>query len=152
MKVVKDSISSTAEWLVLGLVVLATMSIGFESEFIDENPLEVTNISGTVTLATRASMDALGLEEFDKGAKASVDVDVQNVVSADCANCTGILIQGPVNITQLTGSGSGRIEANIEVLHMRENVGGSLIAREWFSLNWDVTAGDDFSWDVMVIH
>ena len=147
-----SSYENIAEWLVLGLVVLATMSIGIEPESVLQDELEVTNLSGTITLATRASMDVLGLEDFDKGATANVNVDVQNIVSADCDNCTGILIQGPVNITGLTGGGSGRVEATIEVTHMREHVGEGLIAREWFSFLWDVTGGDDFSWDVMIVH
>ena len=109
------------------------MSIGIEPESVLQDELEVTNLSGTITLATRASMDVLGLEDFDKGATANVNVNVQNIVSTDCENCTGILIQGPVNITDLTGGGSGRVEATIEVIHMREHVGDGLIAREWFS-------------------
>jgi len=152
VKVAKHSISSIAEWLVLGLVLLATMSVGIEPESVAQDELEVTNLSGTITLATRASMDALGLDDFDKGATANVNVDVQNVVSSDCANCTGILIQGPVNITELTGGGSGRIEANIEVVHLREYVGEGLFEREWFTLHWDVTGGDDFSWEIMIVH
>jgi len=147
-----SSYENFAEWLVLGLVVLATMSIGIETESVIQDDLEVTNLSGTITLATRASMDVLGLEDFDKGATANVNVNVQNIVSADCENCTGTLIQGPVNITGLTGGGSGRVEATIEVIHMREHVGDGLIAREWFSFHWDVTGGDDFSWDVVIVH
>lgn len=147
-----SSYENFAEWLVLGLVVLATMSIGIEPESVVQDELEVTNLSGTITLATRASMDVLGLEDFDKGATANVNVNVQNIVSTDCENCTGILIQGPVNITDLTGGGSGRVEATIEVIHMREHVGDGLIAREWFSFLWDVTGGNDFSWDVMIVH
>ena len=148
----KDSASSIAEWLVLGLVILATISIGIEPEIDVNEDLEVTNLSGTITLATRASMDALGLDDFDKGATAELNLNVQNVVSSECEDCTGILIQGPVNITDLNGGGSGRVEATIEVLHIRENVGNGMVAREWFSLLWDVTGGDDFSWDVMVAH
>ena len=104
-------------------------------------------------MATRASMDVLGLEDFDKGATANVNVNVQKIVSANCENCTGILIQGPVNITGLTGGvGVDVLTTTIEVIHMREHVGEGLIAREWFSFLWDVTGGDDFSWDVMIVH
>ena len=78
-----SSYENFAEWLVLGLVVLATMSIGIEPDSVLQDELEVTNLSGTITLATRASMDVLGLEDFDKGATANVNVDVQNIVSAD---------------------------------------------------------------------
>ena len=74
-----SSYENFAEWLVLGLVVLATMSIGIEPESVVQDELEVTNLSGTITLATRASMDVLGLEDFDKGATANVNVNVQNL-------------------------------------------------------------------------
>ena len=66
--------SHSAEWLILGLVVLATLSIGFEGDSEFEVDLEVTEISGSVTLSTRASMNALGLDDYDRGAKATVDM------------------------------------------------------------------------------
>ena len=58
----------SAEWLVLGLVVLATLSIGFEGDTEVGDDLEVTQISGDVTLSTRTSMNALGLDDYDRGA------------------------------------------------------------------------------------
>ncbi len=152
MAVLREGFGNSAEWLVLGLVVLATMSIDFDFEQDHENDIEVTQISGIVTLSTRASMDALGLDEFDRGAKANVDIQVQSVVSSQCPQCTGVSMQGPVNVTELIGGGTGRVEANIEVLHLRENLAEGLIAREWLSIHWDVTAGDDFTWDIMVVH
>ena len=105
----------TAEWLVLGLVILATLSIGIEPETEAEDELEVTHMSGTVTLSTRASMNALGLDDYDRGAKATVNMQVQGVVSADCSNCTGVSMQGQVNVTELQGGpgGMGRVEAQL---------------------------------------
>ena len=88
------AMEKSAEWLVLGLVVLATLSIGFEGDSEVEDDLEVTQISGDVTLSTRASMNALGLDDYDRGAKATVDMEVQGIVSSECANCTGVSIQG----------------------------------------------------------
>ena len=63
-------------------------------------------------------------------------------------------MQGPVKITELMGGGpgSGPIEANIAVLHLQEHVGDGLIAREWLSFHWDVTGGDDFTWDITIVH
>ena len=143
----------TAEWLVLGLVVLATLSIGVEPEPEPQVELEVTHISGTITLSTRASMNALGLDEFDRGAKATMDMDVNGVVSDECSNCTGISIQGQVNVTQLQGGpgGGGRIEAQLSVLHLREWLGEGMIIREWLSFDWD--AGSlSTQWDIMIVH
>jgi len=142
----------TAEWFVLGLVVLAILSIGIESESDSQGELEVTHLSGTITLSTRSSMNALGLDDYDRGAKATLDIQVQGVVSSQCVTCIGISMQGPVNITELMGAGTGRIEANIAVLHLQEHVGDGLIAREWLSFHWDVTGGDDFTWDITIVH
>lgn len=144
----------TAEWFVLGLVVLAILSIGIESESDSQGELEVTHLSGTITLSTRSSMNALGLDDYDRGAKATLDIQVQGVVSSECVTCIGISMQGPVNITELMGGGpgSGPIEANIAVLHLQEHVGDGLIAREWLSFHWDVTGGDDFTWDITIVH
>ena len=143
----------SAEWLVLILVILATISIGIEPEVASEEDLEVTHMSGTVTLSTRASMNALGLDDYDRGAKATVDMQVQGVVSADCSNCTGILMEGRVNVTQLQGGpgGMGRVEAHLSVLHLRESPGDGLIHREWLTIDWD--AGSlSTQWDIMIVH
>ena len=57
------STEKSAEWLVLILVILATISIGVEPEVVPEEELEVTHMSGSVTLSTRASMNELGLDD-----------------------------------------------------------------------------------------
>ena len=145
--------SPSAEWLVLGLVVLATLSIGFDGNPENEVDLEVTEMSGTVTLSTRAAMNALGLDDYDRGAKATVNVQVQGVVSAECSNCTGISMEGQVNVTELQGGpgGMGRVEAQLSVLHLREYVGDGLIEREWLTFDWD--AGSlSTQWDIMIVH
>ena len=147
------STEKSAEWLVLILVILATISIGIEPEVALEEDLEVTHMSGTVTLSTRASMNALGLDDYDRGAKATVDMQVQGVVSAGCSNCTGILMEGRVNVTQLQGGpgGMGRVEAHLSVLHLRESPGDGLIHREWLTIDWD--AGSlSTQWDIMIVH
>jgi len=147
------STEKSAEWLVLILVILATISIGVEPEVVPEEELEVTHMSGSVTLSTRASMNALGLDDYDRGAKATVDMQIQGVVSADCTNCTGILMEGDVNVTQLQGGpgGMGRVEAQLSVLHLRESVGDGLIHREWLTIDWD--AGSlSTQWDIVIVH
>ncbi|MEE3310563.1 MAG: hypothetical protein VX230_03630 [Candidatus Thermoplasmatota archaeon] len=147
------SMSPSAEWLVLGLVVLATLSIGFQVDAEPEDDLEVTQISGTVTLSTRASMNALGLDDYDRGAKATVDMEVQGIVSSECANCTGVSMQGQVNITELDGGpgGMGRVEAQLSVIHLREYASKDLISQEWLTFDWD--AGSlSTQWDVMIVH
>ena len=148
-----DTMSPSTEWFVLGLVVLATLSIGFEPQVESQVDFGVTHMSGDVTLSTRASMNALGLDDYDRGAKATVDMQVHGVVSADCSNCSGISIQGQVNVTQLQGGpgGMGRVEAQLSVLHLRESAGESLIQREWLTIDWD--AGSfSAQWDMMIVH
>ena len=143
----------SAEWLVLGLVVLATLSNGFEGDSDVEDDMEVTQITGDVTLSTRASMNALGLDDYDRGAKATVDMEVQGVVSSECANCTGVSIQGDVTVTELEGGpgGMGRVEAQLSVVHLREHIGNGLIEREWLTFDWD--AGSlSTQWDIMIVH
>jgi len=145
--------SPSAEWLVLGLVVLATLSIGFQVDAGPEDDLEVTQISGTVTLSTRASMNALGLDDYDRGAKATVDMEVQGIVSSECANCTGVSMQGQVNITELEGGpgGMGRVEAQLSVIHLREYTSEDLISQEWLTFDWD--AGSlSTQWDILIVH
>ncbi len=148
-----EAMSPSAEWMVLGLVVLATLSIGFQ---VDDDPagdLEVKQISGTVTLSTRASMNALGLDDYDRGARATVDMQVQGIVSSECSNCTGISMQGQVNVTELEGGpgGMGRVEAQLSVLHLREYASEDLISQEWLSFDWD--AGSlSTQWDIMIVH
>ena len=145
--------SGKSEWLVLGLVILATLSIGVEPEAVADEYLEVTHLSGSVTLSTRASMNALGLNDYDQGAMATVDMQVESVVSEDCANCTGISIQGQVNVTGLEGGpgGMGRVEAQLSVLHLREFIGEGMIQREWLTIDWD--AGSlSTQWDIMIVH
>ena len=148
-----NSFENFAEWLVLGLVVLATLSIGVEPEVMADEELEVTHMSGSVTLSTRASMDALGLNDYDRGAMATVDMQVESVASEDCLNCTGILIQGQVNVTGLEGGpgGMGRVEAQLSVLHLRQFVGDDLIERERLTIDWD--AGSlSTQWGIMIVH
>ena len=147
------AMEKSAEWLVLGLVVLATLSIGFEGDSGVEDDLEVTQISGDVTLSTRASMNALGLDDYDRGAKATVDMEVQGIVSSECANCTGVSIQGQVNITELEGGpgGMGRVEAQLSVMHLREYASADLISQEWLTFDWN--AGSlSTQWDIMIVH
>ena len=147
------AMEKSAEWLVLGLVVLATLSIGFEGDSEVEGDLEVTRISGDVTLSTRASMNALGLDDYDRGAKATVNMEVQGIVSSECANCTGVSIQGQVNITELEGGpgGMGRVEAQLSVIHLREYTSEDLISQEWLTFDWD--AGSlSTQWDIMIVH
>jgi len=147
------SSEKSTEWLVLILVILATISIGVEPEVAPEEEFEVTHMSGSVTLSTRASMNALGLDDYDRGAKVIVNMQVQGVVSSDCSNCTGVSMQGQVNVTELQGGPGGmvRVEAQLNVLHLREYSEDDMIEREWLTFDWD--AGSlSTQWDIMIVH
>jgi hypothetical protein len=66
---------SIAEWLVLAIVVLATLALGMKVETETVSDLEISNISGTMILSTRESMDSLGLDDYDRGAIVTINMD-----------------------------------------------------------------------------
>ena len=68
-----EQAASIVEWLVLTIVVLATITLGVEEEVEPEIDLEISNLSGTMILSTRESMDALGLDDYDRGAIATIN-------------------------------------------------------------------------------
>lgn len=148
---------SIAEWLVLAIVVLATLTLGVEEKIETNSDLEISNISGTMILSTRASMDALGLDDYDRGAIATINMNSVSVISEGCTDCTdtptGLQISGNVNLTELIDDADrlGRIEAELNIVYLREENGDGMIAREWLSIDWD--AGDiSEHWEVVIAH
>lgn len=148
---------SIAEWIVLAIVVLATITLGIEEETETTADLEISNISGTIILSTRASMDTLGLDDYDRGAIATINMDSISVISEGCTNCvntpTGLQISGNVNLTELIDDAGrlGRIEAELDFKYLREELDNGMIAREWLSIDWD--AGDiSQHWELMIAH
>jgi hypothetical protein len=149
--------ASIVEWLVLAIVVLATITLGVEEEVEPEIDLEISNLSGTMILTTRASMDALGLDDYDRGAIATINIDSLAVISEGCSDCvtnpTGIQMSGNVNLTELIDDAGrlGRIEAELNVTYLQEELSEGLIAREWLSIDWN--AGDVSShWEMVIVH
>ena len=154
---IATNLESTVEWIVFAIVVLATASLNVVPAVEEIQEVEVSNLSGTITLSTRSSMDVLGLEEFERGALATVNMDVRSVVSQGCEDCAstpqGVQLEGRVNITEVfDDSGKqGRIEANMNIVHLSEFVDEDFVTREWISIDW--VAGDESKkWELYISH
>lgn len=154
---VREATFAGAEWLCVLIVIVASVSLGWtpEQEPVDEP--EVVSLEGTVTLATRDAMDALGLQEFQPGAVAAIDLTRDSVAAPPCEGCehalTGIVVQGSVLLTGLVDETGrlGRIEANLNLTHLMERGPDGFVHREWLLLDWD--AGDRSSTvEVLLVH
>ncbi len=134
---------SIAEWLVLAIVLFATISFQPEQNEIEEVEYQSSKITGTVELSTRSSMNALGLDEFKIGPLATLDLVSTPVISKDCSDCqfpvSGVNIQGSVIITELIDQDDrrGRVEAELNLTYLREINSDNLIHREWLIFDWD---------------
>jgi hypothetical protein len=51
------------EWIVLGIVVLSTFTLGIEPPIGSEENIEITHLSGSIILSTRSAMDTFGLDD-----------------------------------------------------------------------------------------
>ncbi|MEC9204541.1 MAG: hypothetical protein VYB29_02595, partial [Candidatus Thermoplasmatota archaeon] len=60
----REATFAGAEWLCVLIVIMASVSLGWTPEQEPTVESEVIALEGTVTLATRDAMDALGLQEF----------------------------------------------------------------------------------------
>tara|TARA_B100001093_G_scaffold273986_1_gene261883 strand:+ start:2950 stop:4041 length:1092 start_codon:yes stop_codon:yes gene_type:complete len=145
------------ELLVLAIVVSATLSIGSSPAQSATNELEIAEISGTMTLTSRASMDAFGLQDFKIGPLATVKLTVVPIQSIDCIKCTneptGFHIEGAVTITELIDDAGrlGRVEGTLNATYLREMSDSSHVVREWFTVDWDAGPASSH-WVVMLHH
>ena len=157
MRSKERGVFSIIEWFVLVIVILASMTLNLEENFEEEPEMEISNISGTIILSTRSSMDALGLDDFDRGAIATINLNSSPIKSEGCVNCEnnpkGLHISGNVNLTGLIDETDrvGRIEARLNIIYLHEILDNGMISKEWFSINW--SAGDiSEKWDLVIIH
>ena len=151
-----EQIVSMVEWVVLAIVVFSTVGIGLDLGGEEEVEMEVTNISGSIILSTRSSMDAIGLDEYDRGAVATLDIDVRSVLSEGCLDCVsspvGIQLHGSVVVTNITGvGGQGRIESMLSVTHLQEFVDDGLVTREWLNVDWDA-GSESVHMEMVMVH
>ena len=143
------------EMLVLVIVLLATLSLATPESESNEQTLEVAEISGEMRLSSRASMDALGLQDFQIGPLATVTLDVHPLRSQGCTECqsipTGFHISGDVIITELIDSSgrSGRVEGTLNITYLSESTDEHTV-REWFNIDWN--AGPASSHWVGMLH
>ena len=77
-----------AEWLVLAIVLLSTFTLGYEPPIESEGDMEISHLSGSIILSTRSAMDTFGLEDFEQGAVATIELDSHTVWSNHCNICT----------------------------------------------------------------
>lgn len=134
---------SIVEWLVLAIVLFATISFQPEQNDSKDAEYQSSKITGTVELSTRSAMNALGLDDFKIGPLATVDLVSKPVVSTDCLDCqfpvSGINVYGSVVITELIDQDDrqGRVEADLNLTYLREISPQDLIFREWLIFDWD---------------
>jgi len=152
----REQIESVVEWAVLAIVVFSTVGIGIDFSSGEEIEKEVTNISGSIILSTRSSMDSIGLDEYDRGAVATLDIDVHSILSEGCLDCAsspvGIQLYGTVVITNINGVGGlGRIESTLSVSHLQEFVDDGLVTREWLNVDWDA-GSESIHLEMVMIH
>lgn len=149
--------SGRIEWVVLLLVLLATISIEFKSEDEALIDVEVTHISAEIIMATDSSMDTLGLGDYDRGGNAYIEMDSHRIISEGCNDCInnpkGVQLNGTFlleNVTRNDG-GSYRFEGPLTITYLTEYIDDDFIAREWLSIN--LSAGDVSSrLDLIVVH
>ena len=145
------------EMLVLVIVVVATLSLGTPQPEKNEQALEVTAISGTMTLTSRTSMNAFGLQDFKIGPLATINLSVHPIQSQGCMQCesipTGFHINGDVTISQLIDAAgrSGRVEGTLNITYLRESSSSHHTVREWFNIDWDAGPASAH-WVVMLYH
>ena len=143
------------EMLVLVVVVLATLSLATSESESKETSMEVSEITGEMRLTSRASMDALGLQDFQIGPLATIALDVYPIQSEGCTECqsipTGFHVSGEVIITELTDSAgrNGRVEGTLNITYLSESTDTHTV-REWFNVDWD--AGPASSHWVGMLH
>ena len=138
----RERIVSVVEWVVLAIVVFSTVGMEMDFGTGEDIDLEVSNISGSVILSTRSSMDAIGLDEYDRGAIATLDIDVRTVLSEGCSDCVsspiGTQLYGSVVISNIKGEGGlGRIESILSITYLQEFLDEDLVIREWLNVDWD---------------
>ena len=148
---------SIVEWLVLAIVLFATISFQPEQNHSEDVEYQSSKITGTVELSTRSAMNALGLDNFKIGPLATVDLVSNPVISKDCLDCqfpvSGINVYGSVVITELIDQDDrqGRVEADLNLTYLREISSQDLIFREWLIFDWD--AGELSSQlEIQIIH
>jgi len=147
---------SIVEWAVLAIVVFSTVGLGLDFSAGEEVEMEVSNISGSIILSTRSSMDAIGLDEYDRGAVATLDIDVRSVISEGCLDCVsspvGTELYGTVVVTNILGvGGQGRIESMLSVIHLQEFVDEGLVLREWLNVDWDA-GSESVHLEMVMVH
>jgi len=157
MDVSEGRATTIIEYLVLAIVLLATISLNESTGEDEKTTLELTHISGNMILSTRSSMDGLGLYEFERGARASIEMDANAIISEGCETCSsvpeGVRLNGTVVITELIDNAGrlGKVEATLEVIYLYESIKSGFITKEWVHIDWDAGPASS-QWDLIITH
>ena len=91
------------ESLVFALVIFSALGIYSHDVEDTADDLHLNSLTGSIELATRDSMDVFGLQDFDVGAIADLQLSVSYIDPLACVDCatsiSGII---PVSYTHLT--------------------------------------------------
>ena len=75
------------EALVFALVIFSALGIYSHDAEDTADDLHLTSLTGSIELATRDSMDVFGLQDFDVGAIADLQLSVSHIDPFACVDC-----------------------------------------------------------------
>ena len=145
------------ESLVFALVIFSALGIYSHDVEDTADDLHLNSLTGSIELATRDSMDVFGLQDFDVGAIADLQLSVSYIDPLACVDCatsiSGIILNGDVVITNLIDQQGrlGRVEGALNFTHLVTYSTGNFIQEEQVNFQW--VAGEiSSSWDLTVKH
>jgi len=145
------------EYLIIGAVIFSAVALYYQDSVSKQDEYDLIGLSGSVELATRDSMDAFGLQTFDIGAVAQLNLTVTPALVSGCEYCptdtSGVRMQGTVVITDLIDSEGrlGRVEGELNFTHLATYSATNYITEEHVSFDW--SAGDiNSSWNMILRH
>ena len=128
------------EALVFALVIFSALGIYSHDAEDTADDLHLNSLTGSIELATRDSMDVFGLQDFDVGAIADLQLSVSYIDPLACVDCatsiSGIILNGEVVITNLIDQQGrlGRVEGALNFTHLVTYSTGNFIQEEQVNL------------------
>ena len=145
------------ESLVFALVIFSALGIYSHDVEDTADDLHLNSLTGSIELATRDSMDVFGLQDFDVGAIADLQLSVSYIDPLACVDCatsiSGIILNGDVVITNLIDQQGrlGRVEGSLNFTHLVTYSTSNFIQEEQVNFQW--VAGEiSSSWALTVKH
>ena len=145
------------EALVFALVIFSALGVYSHDVEDTDDDLHLASLTGSIELATRASMDIFGLQDFDVGAIADLQLSVSHIEPVTCVDCAtaigGIIVNGDVVITNLVDQQGrlGRVEGSLNFTHLVTYSTSNFILEEQVNFQW--VAGEiSSSWVLTIKH